>query len=163
MKSNRMMMVVRQLAMPRRRRHTIPKIVRDCILLLIIGHGLTFISVIFYKIWPAWTEEKVDWFLSPFYRLKMEREWYFKMGADYLLNVITYYIMAKVAAKFSDSLFIVCVIFFGYHVVDCFFFFWNFNGQFYIYLDLFYTAIILIKYAVLPYKPEKFAKLRSLF
>lgn len=140
-----------------------PRIVWDCIILLIVGHGVTFMAAIVYRIAPRWSMVEVNWFWCPDFNMKLSHEWWLKYLGDYLLNIITYYIMAKVAAKFSDALFIVSVIFFGYHLIDILMFMWDYGGQFYVFLDVLYTAIILIKYAVLPYRPEKFAKLRSLF
>lgn len=150
---------------PKRRRrlsHT-PKMVMDCIVLLIIGHIATFIAAIVYKIWPQWSLEKSDWFLSPWFKMEMGHEWYLKLTGDYLLNVITYYLLAKIAAKFSESLFLIAVIFFGYHVIDLIMFYWDFNGGFYMYLDLLWTCIILIKYAVLPVSDEKMGRIKSFF
>lgn len=149
----------------RRRRHLrrTPKMVMDCIVLLIIGHTATFIAAITYRVWPQWSLEKGDWFLSPWFKMKMEHEWYLKLSGDYLLNIITYYLLAKIASKFSDSLFLIAVIFLGYHMIDLLMFYWDFNGGFYMYLDLLWTCVILIKYAVLPVSDEKMGRIKSFF
>lgn len=139
------------------------KVISDCVILLIGGHAATFMSALFYKISPKWSIEKADWFLCPGFKMDMAHEWWLKLSGDYLLNVMTYYVMAKIAAKFSDSLFLICVILFGYHIVDLFMFFWDFNGQFYIYIDLLWTAIMLIKYAIVPVNKEKLGRIKSLF
>jgi hypothetical protein len=86
--------------------HTIRRDIKDCVILLVGGHAGTFMSAIFYKLAPKWSLEKSDWFLCPGFKMGMAHEWWLKLSGDYLLNVITYYVMAKVAAKFSDSLFL---------------------------------------------------------
>lgn len=120
-------------------------------------------DAIFFRIAPKWSSLKADWFWSPYFKMELTHEWWLKFIGDYLLNIISYYILAKVAAKFSNVLFIICVIFFGYHCIDFIMFMWDYNGQLYIYLDLGYTSIILIKYAIFPYKEERFARIKSLF
>lgn len=139
------------------------KVVINSILLLIIGHVATFYPATIMKIWPKWSNEKKDWFWSPWFKMEIERYWYLKNASDYLLALITYYILAKVANKFSTSLFLACLIFFGYHVIDFFMFWWDFNGNYYVYVDLLWTAIMLIKYALFPFKEERLAKIRSFF
>lgn len=146
-----------------RRLQKTPRIIWDCVILLIVGHFLTEVASILAHIAPHWSLVKVDWFWSPNFHMQMERQWYIKYFGDSLLWIITYYIMAKIAAQFSNALFIVAFIFWGYHVLDGFFFWWDFNSDFYIYLDLLWTAGVLVKYAIFPYKEEKFAKIKSLF
>lgn len=140
-----------------------PKLIKDCVSLIIIGHILTYASYFMHLVNRGWSLKKVDWFMSPFFSMKIERAWYLKFGGEHVLWVLTYYIAAKIALQFSDGLFIVCLIFFGYHVIDCFMFWWNYNTGFYMYVDLLWTCIILTKYAILPYKAEKWAKIKSLF
>jgi hypothetical protein len=141
----------------------INKTVFQCTLLLIIGHALTYMSVIVLKIWPDWTKEMVDKFWSPYFKFKMERYWYFKNATDLFLLAIVFYVLAKVANKFSTSLFLVAVIFFGYHVIDFFMFWWDFNGSFYLYVYLLWTCLVLIQTALFPFKEETLGKIRSLF
>lgn len=146
-----------------RRQLTQNKTIRDCVILVVIGHVFTYMAALVIRIWPTWSQIMVDWFWSPHYHMKMERVWYIQFGGQGICDIITYYLLAKIASKFSDSLFVVFVIFFGYHIVDAIMFWVNFNTFFYIYVDIFYTCLILIKYAIMPYRPEKFARLRSLF
>ena len=146
-----------------RPRRPILSIVRDSIILIVAAHVLTFMAAILMRICPGWCQVKEDLFMSPWFKMKMERVWYIQFGGQGVSDLLTYYVMAKIAAKFSDSLFIVCVVFFGYHIVDVFMFWYDFNGHFYIYLDLIWTALILVKYAVHPYKPERLARIKALF
>lgn len=137
--------------------------IRDSIILIVAAHVLTFMAAILMHICPEWCKIKEDIFLSPWFNMKMERVWYVQFGGQGLSDLITYYVMAKIAVKFSDVLFVVCLIFFGYHLIDVIMFWYDFNGQFYIYLDLLWTAIALVRYAVHPYRPERLARIKSLF
>ena len=139
------------------------KTVKDCVILVIAGHVFTYMAAVIIRVWPEWSRVNVDCFWSPSFHMKMERAWYIQFGGQGLCDIITYYLLAKIAANFSDALFVVFLIFFGYHIIDFLMFWWDFNTQFYIYLDLLYTAIVLIKYALVPYKPERLSKIKSLF
>lgn len=139
------------------------KVIRDCIALLIIGHLLTEVSSLLYDIWPKWGDTEVYWFLCPWYHMKMERKWYIKMAADDLLWVIVFYCFAKVAKQYSEYLFLAVFVLFCYHLVDLFFFWWNFKTSHYIYWDMLGTALLLIKGILKGYKPETISKVKSLF
>ena len=157
---------------PIRRRHRplrlrdlrmMPKISRQCLILLMAGHGLTFVPCLIHQLWPAWTYQSVDWFISPYFHYSQARYWYFKATADNILSVITFLILAKVSSKFSDTLFVVFVVFCGYHIIDTMLYWLDLNTQFWLYADLLWTALVLIKSAIFPYKPEKFARIKSFF
>lgn len=131
--------------------------------LLILGHALTFLPALIIIWFPHWSKEEKDWFWSPWFKMEIARFWYLKNVADYLLSIITFVVMTKIANQFSTVLFLICFIFLGYHVIDFFMFWWDFNGNFYIYLDVFWTALLLIKYSLFPFKEETLGKIRSLF
>jgi hypothetical protein len=150
--------------LPLRRAWTMmPKMAKRCILLVIMGHLLTYVPYVIQMILPLWMRGNVDWFISGSFHMKMARYWYFKDTADNALLGITYYVLAKVASRFSDVLFVIFFIFLGYHAVDFLLFWWDFNSQFYLYVDLFWTILVFISLIISPYTPEKFARIRSLF
>ena len=139
------------------------KVIRDCILLLILGHLLTEVSSLLYKIWPTWSDKEVYWFLSPSYHHQWARKWYIKSSTDDLLWIIVFYCFAKVAKQYSEYLFLCIFILFCYHVIDGLFFWWDFKTSNYLYWDLLFTAIVLIKGVFKGYKPETIARIKSLF
>ena len=140
-----------------------PAINKQCILLLFIGHTLTFVPYVLANGFHDWIYGNADWFLSPSFHYPRARYWYFKDTADNVLFIIIFFLLAKVSAKFSDILFVVFVIFLGYHIIDAVLYWVDFNTQFWLYVDVFWTAIFLINGGVFPYKPEKFARIKSLF
>lgn len=140
-----------------------PKVSKQCFVLAIAGHALTYVPCILHKLYPIWIYENADWFLSPYFHYSRARYWYFKETADNILFIIVFLILAKVASKFSDILFVIFVVFLGYHIIDAMLYWLDFNSQFWLYADLFWTALVLIKSAMFPYKPEKFAKIKALF
>lgn len=156
-------MIVDRVDSSRRHLRRTHKIVLQSTAWLIIGHVLTYAPVMILKIWPEWSKAKVDKFWSPWFKLEMERYWYFKNATDLFLFVVVFYVAAKIANKFSTSLFLASIIFLGYHVIDFFMFWWDFNGGFYIYIDLLWTALLLIKTSLFPFKEERLAKIRAIF
>ena len=140
-----------------------PTTVRRCILLMIIGHGLTYVPYIIQIFTHDWSRENVDWFLDPSFHMKMARYWYLETTAQNLLWIIISYVLCSIASKFSDALLVVFIIFGGYHIVDAILFWINFNTQFWLYVDIFWTLIVFIKVAIFPYRQERFARVKSLF
>lgn len=134
-----------------------------CILLLVIGHLLTEVSSLLYDIWPEWSDKCVYWFWSPWYHKQMERKWFIKMGADDLLWVITFYCFGKVAKEYSEYLFLAIFIMWCYHLVDAFFFWWDFKTTHYVYWDMLGTSIMAIKGIFKGYKKQTIARIRSIF
>lgn len=93
----------------------------------------------------------------------MERQWYLFFGGAKMFDLILCYVCAKIAVMFSDMLFLTLVVILGYVLIDNIMFWWDFNDDFYIYLDLFWTMIVLIRRCIAPYKAETLARIKSLF
>jgi hypothetical protein len=138
-------------------------LIRHCILLAILGHVLTYVPYLIHKIAPTWTYQSADMFLSSSFHYPRARYYYFKETSVDLLTIIYNLIIVKVCAKFSDTLFLVFIIFLGYGVLDLLLYWWDWNTQFDLYVDLFWTIIILINVVIFPYRPETIAKIKSLF
>lgn len=141
----------------------IPSLIKQCIFLAVIGHALTYVPYILHKIWPVWTYQQVDMYLSSSFHRRVARYYYFKDTADNILSIISFLIIIKVSAKFSNILFLVFFIFLGYHLIDTALYWWDWNTCFDLYVDLFWTMLILINVAVFPYSSETVAKIKSMF
>lgn len=145
-----------------RLRH-IPKGVRQCIIASIVAILLTFLSAIFSHVAKNWSMQKSDLFVSPHFKMMMERQWYLFFAGWKVFNLISAWVTTKLAAMVSDTMFLFYVIIFGYIVIDNIMFWWDFNDDFYIYLDLLWTLFVLLRRCIFPYKPETIAKIKSLF
>lgn len=141
----------------------LPVLLKKIIILLIGVHFLQETSSILTELFPIWSRHEVSIFIRPGFEAKMPINWWLKYLSDDVFNVITYYCLAMVAKHVSNILFLICVIFLSYHVIDLFMYFWDFKTSRYFYFDLFYTAIIFIKLAVNGYNSETIAKIKSLF
>ncbi len=139
------------------------KPIRQCIILLLIGHFLTEVPSIMEHICPGINNKSVYWFLSPNYHKQWLIKNYLKNSTDDLLWIITFYCFAKIAKLYSTYLFLVLVVFVVYHIIDGLMFWWDFKTGHWFYWDLLFTAIIFIKGIFKPYKPETIAKIKSLF
>lgn len=146
----------------RRLRH-IPKSIAICMIASLIGILLTFVSAICSHIAKSWSLQKSDLFISPNFKMAMEHQWYLFFAGWKLFNLLSAWVTTKLAAMVSDTLFLFYVVIFGYIVVDNFMFWWDFNDDFYVYLDLLWTLFILLRRCVFPYTPETLAKIKSLF
>jgi hypothetical protein len=147
----------------RRNWRMIPSLIKTCIYLAIIGHALTYMPYIIHSIAPKWSYESVDWFWSKHFHYSRARYYYFKETSGNLLTLLYNIIIVKICAKFSDILFLVFFVFLGYEVIDFFLFWWDWNTQFDLYVNLFWTMMVLINAASYPYDPERIGRIKSLF
>jgi hypothetical protein len=136
---------------------------RECILLAAIGHVSTYVPYLIAKMFHEWAYGNADWFISRNFHYQQARYWYLKHSADNALMLIAFIIICKVAAKFSDVLFLVFIVFLAYHIVDTILYWWDFNTKIDIYVDLLVTVFIFIDLVVSPYSPQKLGRIKSLF
>lgn len=139
------------------------KVILDTVWLLVIAHLLTNLNCLLAWIWPWMDYKTVDWFLSPSYHLQMVITWYVKFATTDLMWIVVFYVLAKIAYSYSPRLFLVSVIFFCYHCIDAFLFWWNFRKSHYIYFVMLWAASFSIFSIVYPFTHEKIAKIKSLF
>jgi hypothetical protein len=142
---------------------SLPVLLKRVILLLIGAHFICEVSSIITEIWPVQSRREINWFISPQFEAKMPMNWWLKYLSDDVFNVVIFYCLGMIAKHVSNVLFLVCVVFLSYHIIDLIMYLWNFKTGHYFYFDLLYTAIIFIKLAVNGYKPETLARIKSLF
>jgi hypothetical protein len=113
--------------------------------------------------YPAINTEERDMFLSHSFHQKMILAWYCKFTMDDALYIIIFYVLAKATYKYSFRLFMVSVVFFVYHCIDLFAFWWNYKQSHYFYWVLLLACGVGIAGLIYPFKEERIAKFKSLF
>jgi hypothetical protein len=141
----------------------IPKWVRETVVIMCAARVVCYTAVLFYWISPSLCVKKVDPFLCPGYHNPMVLVWWIKYLTNDVELFLISYAFCKISAKISNYLFLVSVIFFGYHVLDCLMFVWNFKRYDMLYFDVMWTVLLLVWSVFKGYKPETIAKIKSLF
>lgn len=140
-----------------------PKWVRETVLIMISARLITYWAIFLYRLYPVWSMVKVDPFLCPSYHNPMVRTWYIKYLCNEIELLLICYAFCKISSKVSNYLFLVSIIFLGYHMIDTLMFFWNFKRYDLFYLDLMWTVLLLIWSVFKGHKPETLSKIKSLF
>jgi hypothetical protein len=117
-------------------------------LLLIFGHVLTEVASVLTRIWPEAMNQKVNLFWRGGF--DMELYWYIKMSADDLLFTISFFVMSKIAYQYSFRLFLVCVVFFVYHLIDSLMFWYDFKTSHWFYWTMIVSVICTVMFLILP-------------
>lgn len=122
--------------------------------LLVIGHLLTEAYIIVWKV----DGRTSDMMIQPFWasERKISLLWYIKDLSDLLLWSITYFVMARIAYRFSHVLFMVVSIFFFYHIVDAFMYLYNYKNT-----RWFYIVMLVIDVCAAPVIAFKLFKNKS--
>lgn len=120
--------------------------------ILVGAHLLTESASIMAKIWPEVLWRKANLFFTGGY--EMEYWWYIKYATDDLLLVATYFVLAKVAYRYSVKLFLVATVFFAYHCIDSWMFWYNFKQSHWLYWALMATLVIALILLVIPIKEK---------
>lgn len=146
-----------------KRIRSVPKWIRDCVVLAILSRLITYAAVFLERINKGLANKTVNPYLCPWYDNPMKLKWYIKFASDPIAWVLISWMICKITMRVSDYLFLVSVIFLGYHLLDTIMFFWNFERYELIYWDMILTAVILTWSIFKRYQPETIAKIKSLF
>jgi hypothetical protein len=146
-----------------RRINEIPKWIKDTTILLCTARVIPYSAVLLYWAFPSWSLQKVDLFLSPSYHNSMVLTWWIKYLCNDIELLLIAYAFCKVCAQVSNYLFLVSVIFLGYHLLDVLMFLWNFKRYDLFYFDIMWTVIALVYSVFKGYRTETVAKIKSLF
>ena len=141
----------------------VPRWVRETVVFMCGARLITYWAIFLYRLWPSWCLDKVDPFVCPGYHNPMVRVWYIKYLCNEIELILICYAFCKICAQVSNYLFLVSVIFLGYHLIDTAMFFWNFKRYDLFYWDLMWTSLTLIWSVFKGYKPETIAKIKCLF
>lgn len=99
--------------------------------LIIAGHLLTEASEISENVFPYLKKVYIHPFIDPDYKFPYPQGvnilWWIYYCTNDFLWIVTFFVSAMIAAKYSFRLFRVCVVFFIYHVVDHFMLWYNYK------------------------------------
>jgi len=104
-----------------------------------------------------------DWFLLSSFHRKQAEYWYYKDTADRIAWIIRWLGVTKMAKMYSTTVFLATFLIWIYLIIDLGMYWVNFNTW-----PLFYELLILYIYIVgrslvRPFKPDAYARIRSLF
>src|SRR5579864_1462492 len=105
----------------------------------------------------------VDPFLCPWYHYKIPVYWLIKFIGEYVKEIILTVLVVKLAARYSEKLFTVSLIFLVYSLVDFAMFFWNFATYVFWYWCLLWFFIVVSVGIIRSVVPRTIAQVKSLF
>lgn len=107
------------------------------------GHLLTEAGTVSYKL-SGGEPVYVNPFLSPSYKWYdpkgIDLHWFIKYVTTDFLFCLAFFVLAKVAYRFSFRLFLVGFIWFVYHCIDLFMLWWDFKTSYWLYIVM-YAAV----------------------
>jgi hypothetical protein len=140
---------------------SLPVWVRQCLILIIWSRVITYTSAWLYMLFPKWSNKIVDPFL--FAHQPMPICWLIKYSTDDVSWLIISYTMCKMSAMLSNFLFLVCVIVFGWQIIDAIMLWVNYKHGHLFYIDMIWVTLALIYSALKGYRPETLARVKSIF
>lgn len=140
-----------------------PKGIKQAVVIWVAGESITY-TTLFVKWMPStFTNGKIDLFLCTSYHNPMHFKWWLYYLTEEIAKWSVWMGWAKIVVNYSDFAFLICIIFLGMRTIDVGMYLWNFKEYDLIYADIFYTSLTLIWTVFNGYKPEKVAKIKSLF
>ena len=141
----------------------VPKNIKQAVVIWVAGEAITY-TTLFVKWLPnAFNNRKIDLFLCPWYHNPMHFKWWLYYLTEEIAKWSVWIGWAKIVVHYSDFAFLICIIFLGLRTIDVLMYLWNFKEYDLVYVDIFYTMLALIWAAFNGHKPEKMAKIKSLF
>lgn len=137
--------------------------------------GLTIISTLLLGLGHLLTEAgSLSWitsdrkpvyvhpFLSPYYKWYdpkgIDVHWFIKYVTTDLLFCMTFFVLTKIAYRFSFRLFLIGFVWFLYHCLDLFMLWWDFKTSYWLYLAVYVAIIATIISLFVPDKKTGFIK-----
>lgn len=102
---------------------------------LIVSHLLTEAHSILLWAWPKASTFDVHWFWSNI-DFKINILWWVKLTVDHIMQIVLYFIMAKIANQYSKKLFLIICVYFFYHFIDLLLYFYNYSQTVWVYWSL---------------------------
>jgi hypothetical protein len=125
------------------------------IILLIIGHAQTEIAELLLRVRPSLAKVYIQPFINytwPHDERGVSLIWWVKYCSDDLLWVITYFVLARVAALYSFRLFCITALWFIYHLFDSFMLWYDYRTSHWLYWVLVAGIATTIAFMFLPEK-----------
>lgn len=131
--------------------------------LLLLSIELPELPTYMTYLYPGIKTNSSDWFICPGFHFNMCQFWYWKFTCERLAWMFRMIAFTKTAAQYSTAVFLASFIILCYLGIDLFLFWWNYNTSAYLYEFLILFIYIIGRALVRPFKPERFAKIKSLF
>lgn len=104
-----------------------------------------------------------DWYILPGFHYPMAEFWYYKFTCVRVGQILRTIAFAKTANQYSTMVFLAVFICLCYQIFDLIMLWINFNTWTFVYEAIILYVYILIKGIVKPYKPDSFARIKSMF
>src|ERR1700753_1534190 len=135
---------------------SLPNWARKFVVISMGARLVTFASAWLYFGFKEWSLKVVDPFL--FASQPMPRCWLIKYCSDDLSWIMMCWAVCILAAVVSDFVFLVCIIWLGWHIIDAIMLWVNYKHSPMSYLDLTWTCLILMWSAIKGYSKETICK-----
>lgn len=127
-------------------------------ILLIIAHVLTEVHGFAWDLWPEINAINLDLFWSSSFKLKISLHWWIKYLCDDFFIVICFFVMAKISYQYSVRIYMICLVYFLYHIADSICFMYNYKQDRTIYSILLYCSIASTLILISPEKKMHLVK-----
>ena len=134
-------------------------IVALCLISIEIPEIPTYLTYV----WPRITTTERDWFWLYGFHYKMAEYWYWKETACCVAWIVRMIAFTKTAVQYSTTVFLAAFLILVYIVFDLFMFWINYNQWPWVYEFMILFIYIVGRSLVLPFKPDAFCKVKSLF
>ena len=133
------------------------------VVMILLGFEIPEIPTYIYYLDNEIIVRQRDWFLWPWHHQKIAEYWYYKETANHISRLLFLTAATKTAVQYSTVVFLAFFMAMMYPVIDLIMFWLNYNQW-----PVVYEFIILIFYLagrglIKPYKPDSFARIRSIF
>lgn len=128
---------------------------------LIFSHLLLEAAELSEKFWPSFKTEVIRPIISNDFRPEwyvrdgIVISWWIKVNCDDLVWITTYIMLATVALKYSERLFIICTVFLCYHILDYIMLWWNWKSSHWVYWILNVLIIFSVILVISPIKNKQ--------
>lgn len=152
----------------RPRRHPLPRHsdkrrVVWIVVLLLCSLGLPLLPLYISYLYPKIIKEQSDWFFLKSFHFKIYEYYYFKETAQSLAWICRTIAFTKTAVQYSTVVFLAAFLILCYLVFDLIMFWVNYNTWAYAYEFIILFLYITVRGLIRPYKPDAFAKVKSIF
>lgn len=149
--------------LPHRHKNDNQKRVVWIVVFLLLSVEIPEIPTYISYLYPSIKETKKDWFMYSAFQLKIAEYWYFKFTCERVAWIFRMIAFTKTAVQYSTTVFLASFVILCYLVWDLGMFWWNYNTWVYVYEFMILFVYLTGRSLIRPFKPDAYAKIRSLF
>jgi len=131
--------------------------------LLLISIEIPEIPTYIHYLKPSVYTHNCNWFLLPGFNRVQAEYWYYKDSSTSLAWIVRMIAFCKTAVTYSTTVFLASILVLAYIIIDLIFYWVNFNEWPMVYEFLILFIYIVGRSLVRPYKPDAYARIRSIF